>query len=198
MTFADAVLLALRNLRQSKLRTFLTVLGVSIGIASLAGMVSLGVGLQDQFVGGFTRSGMFDAINVMPGLDVRGLPGGRGGRGARRNSAQPVDVPPRALDESALADLARLEHVKDVYPIVRVPIEVKLGEVTEYTTATGVPMSSRGIGAFQTLAHGEFFRDETSADCMLSVSFANRLVENPTQLLGTALSLGYATSDPAA
>ena len=199
MTFSDAVVLALRNLRQSKLRTFLTVLGVSIGIASLAGMVSLGVGLQDQFVGGFTRSGMFDAINVMPGFDVRGLPGGRGGgRGARRSSAQPADVPPRALDEAALADLAKLEHVKDVYPIVRVPVEVKFGDVTEYTTATGVPISSRGIGAFQTLAHGEFFRDETSADCMLSVSFANRLVENPAQLLGTTLSLGYATSHPTA
>jgi putative ABC transport system permease protein len=195
VTLGDAISLALRNLRQSKLRTFLTVLGVSIGIASLAGMVSLGVGLQDQFVGGFTRSGMFDAINVMPGLDLRGLPGGRGGRGARRSSAQPVDVPARMLDESALTDIAKLEHVKDVYPIVRVPIEVKFGDATEYTTATGVPLSSRGIGAFHTLAHGEFFRDETAADCMLSIPFANRLVEDPAKLLGATLSVGYATSD---
>ena len=40
--------LALRNLRQAKLRTALTTLGVAIGIASLAGMVSLGVGLEEQ------------------------------------------------------------------------------------------------------------------------------------------------------
>ncbi|PYR00579.1 MAG: hypothetical protein DMF96_03035 [Acidobacteria bacterium] len=40
-------------------------IGVSIGIASLAGMVSLGLGLQDQFVGRFLKSGMFDAITVM-------------------------------------------------------------------------------------------------------------------------------------
>ena len=46
MTFRDTLDLALRNLRQAKLRTSLTTLGVAIGIASLAGMVSLGVGLR--------------------------------------------------------------------------------------------------------------------------------------------------------
>ena len=200
MTFADAITLAFRNLRQSKLRTFLTVLGVSIGIASLAGMVSLGVGLQDQFVGRFLRSGMFDSISVMSGQTDLRTPGGgrgRGGRGGRRGAAQPADVPPRVLDEEALADLAKLEHVKDVYPIIRVPVEVKLGEVTEYAGATGVPMSSRGIGAFQTVTHGEFFRDETTPDCMLSLEFANRLVEdNPAQLVGKTLTLGYAAATP--
>ena len=53
MTFRDTLSLALRNLGEAKLRTSLTTLGVSIGIASLAGMVSLGVGLQDQFVSRF-------------------------------------------------------------------------------------------------------------------------------------------------
>ena len=199
MTFKDAIALAFRNLRQSKLRTFLTVLGVSIGIASLAGMVSLGVGLQDQFVGRFLRSGMFDSINVLPGQDPRALLGGRGrgrgGRGARSSSAQPADVPARSLDEAALEDLAKLEHVKDVYPIIRVPLEVKYGDITEYAGATGVPMSSRGVGAFQTMAHGEFLADEAAADCMISLDFANRLVENnPAQLIGKMLSLGYPSS----
>ena len=60
MTLGDTVSLALRNLGQSKLRTGLTMLGVAIGIASLAGMVSLGVGLQEQFVGRFTNAGLFD------------------------------------------------------------------------------------------------------------------------------------------
>jgi hypothetical protein len=40
MTFGDTLSLALRNLGEAKLRTSLTTLGVSIGIASLAGMVS--------------------------------------------------------------------------------------------------------------------------------------------------------------
>ena len=84
MTFRDALGLALRNLGQAKLRTSLTVLGVSIGIASLAGMVSLGVGLQDQFVGRFTKSGMFDSITVLAGADRPGGLATLGGAPARR------------------------------------------------------------------------------------------------------------------
>jgi len=86
MTFRDTLGLALRNLGEAKLRTSLTTMGVSIGIASLAGMVSLGVGLQDQFVGRFTQSGMFDGIPVRAGADLPGfMAGGRGGgRGGRR------------------------------------------------------------------------------------------------------------------
>jgi hypothetical protein len=70
MTFRDTAGLALRNLGQAKLRTSLTTLGVSIGIASLAGMVSLGVGLEDQLVSRFNRSGMFDSVTVMSGSDA--------------------------------------------------------------------------------------------------------------------------------
>jgi hypothetical protein len=80
MTFRDTLGLALRNLGEAKLRTSLTTMGVSIGIASLAGMVSLGVGLQDQFVGRFTKSGMFDAITVTPGAEFAGVHGRRPGR----------------------------------------------------------------------------------------------------------------------
>jgi len=91
MTFRDTLGLALRNLGEAKLRTSLTTMGVSIGIASLAGMVSLGVGLQDQFVGRFTKSGMFDAITVTPGQDLPGFMAG-----TRRASRIRVAAPGRA------------------------------------------------------------------------------------------------------
>ena len=74
MSFYDILALSLRNLRQSKLRTALTTMGVSIGIASLAGMVSLGVGLQDQVVGRFLQAGVFDAITVVSPAALGGAP----------------------------------------------------------------------------------------------------------------------------
>ena len=64
MRLADTLLLALRNLREARLRTVLTSLGVSIGIASLVGMVSFGVAMQDQVLGNLLRSGVFDSITV--------------------------------------------------------------------------------------------------------------------------------------
>ncbi len=38
--------LALRNLRESSLRNSLTTIGISVGVASLVAMLSLGIGLQ--------------------------------------------------------------------------------------------------------------------------------------------------------
>src|SRR5437867_8059455 len=97
MTVGDTLGLSLRNLRQSKLRTVLTTLGVSIGIASLAGMVSLGVGLQEQIIGRILQSGLFDSITVVSpsqlgvaGAVLAARGGLRGGpRGGGANSAPP-------------------------------------------------------------------------------------------------------------
>ena len=203
MSLRDAFQLALRNLRQSKLRTSLTVLGVAIGIASLAGMVSLGVGLQDQFVGRFMQSGMFDAITVMPGnvqASINGpFGGGRGRSGRGGRGARPVDdAPVKPLDDAALAEFAALSNVKDVYPMVRVPVEIKLGETTDFTSAAGIPMSAKGVGPFQTIAHGEFFPGENEPAAMLSLPMANRLVEsNPEQLIGQEVTLAYAKASGA-
>ena len=197
MTFSDAISLALRNLRQSKLRTALTMLGVAIGIASLAGMVSLGVGLQDQFVGRFTRSGMFDSVTVLPGNVQLNFGPGRGGRGrGGRPQPSPEDETPRKpLDDASLTELAGLEHVREVYPIIRVPVELKFGEVTEYPIVTGIPMSAKDSGGFQKIAHGEFLRNDTDNACMLSLEMANRLVtSDPGQLVGKEVTLSYASS----
>src|SRR5260221_13163172 len=99
MTFRDTLGLSLRNLSQAKLRTSLTTLGVSIGIASLAGMVSLGVGLEDQLVGRFTKSGMFDSVTVMSGADRPGclaavVPGRRGLGRRGFGGGRPLTAPP--------------------------------------------------------------------------------------------------------
>ena len=50
MNFFDIMSLALRNLRQSKLRTALTVIGVVIGVGAIITMVSLGLGLQQNIL----------------------------------------------------------------------------------------------------------------------------------------------------
>ena len=62
MTWADTLRLAFRNLGQARVRTALTVGGVAIGIASLSGLVSLGVGLLEQLVVRVGKSGRVDAI----------------------------------------------------------------------------------------------------------------------------------------
>ena len=208
MTFRDTLDLALRNLGEAKLRTSLTTMGVSIGIASLAGMVSLGVGLQDQFVGRFTKSGVFDAITVTPGQDRPGFAAGlgraRGGRrtgfGARRRTERAAQAAPDApalrtdLNDETIKELATLERVRDVYPNIQVPVEAKYGDESEGTLAGGVPMSAKGEGAFQSLTYGAFFSSDSANECLLSLDMAKRIDEaTPQSLVGKSLTLSHAS-----
>ena len=201
MTFRDTLDLALRNLGQAKLRTSLTMLGVSIGIASLSGMVSLGVGLQDQFVGRFTRSGMFDSINVLPGTARVAIgPGGRG-RGTApfgQRETRPAEMgPARELNEETLKEIAALPRVRDVYPSLRVPLQVKFGTLTEFATASAVPVSAAGEGVYQSIPHGRFFASDDEAACMLSLDYAKRMNDaSPGSLVGQQLTLSYPSGPP--
>ena len=201
MTFRDTVDLAVRNLGQSKLRTGLTTLGVSIGIASLSGMVSLGVGLQDQFVDRFARSGMFDSVNVLPGsARVTIGAGGRGGGPVpfgQRESSRADGAPAKEITEETLAEIATLPQVRHVYPSLRVPAQVRFGDRSEFATVASVPMSARGEGVFQSIPHGRFFAGDGEAACMLSLDYAKRMNEtNPGSLVGQQLTLSYAVAAP--
>ena len=203
MTFRDTLGLALRNLGEAKLRTSLTTLGVSIGIASLAGMVSLGVGLQDQFVARFTKSGLFDSITVTPGQDMPGglatlARGGRRGFGANRRAQRtapsPDATPLRSdLNDETVKELAALEGVREVYPNVRAPVEAKYGSDSEGLLAAGVPMTAKDEGAFQSITFGRFFSDDAAKECLLSLDMAKRIdPANPQNLIGKDLILIHA------
>jgi putative ABC transport system permease protein len=200
MTLKDALGLALRNLGQAKLRTSLTTLGVAIGIASLAGMVSLGVGLQDQFVGRLTRSGLFDSITVLSASDLpgglarlggagrRGFGRGRGGGRANGGAAR------TDLTDETIKDLAALPHVRDVFPNVRVPLQMKFNNEQESFAASGVPMSANGEGAFRSISYGTFFPNDADMTCMLSLDLAKRMNDaEPGSLVGQTVTLLHAS-----
>jgi len=203
MTFRDTFSLALRNLGEAKLRTSLTTLGVSIGIASLAGMVSLGVGLQDQFVERFTKSGLFDTVTVTPGQDLPGglatlARGGRRGFGANRRAQRatpsPDATPLRSdLNDATIKELAGLDGVREVYPNVRAPVEAKYGSDSEGMLAAGVPMTAKDEGAFQSITFGRFFSDDAARECLLSLDMAKRIdAGSPQGLIGKDLILIHA------
>jgi energy-coupling factor transporter ATP-binding protein EcfA2 len=149
--FTDAIDLSLRNLRQSRLRTSLTTLGVSIGIASLAGMISLGIGLEDQVVGRFKQSGLFGSITVTSQGDLRGALAQLGQRGGlrtpgARGEGAPSGRAPVELDGDAIQRISALQKVREVTPNLRLPVEATIGEFSSPVIATGTPMSSKRRG----------------------------------------------------
>jgi len=63
----DLAELAVRNLRESVLRNSLTTVGISVGVASLVAMLSLGIGLQQLATKRLVKSGLFDTVVVTSG-----------------------------------------------------------------------------------------------------------------------------------
>lgn len=128
MSFFDILHLALRNLREAKLRASLTTMGVIVGVAVIVTMVSFGLGLQRNAVQRFKDLDLFNEITVsgrnltnLVSAALNGPPPGRtenppnqrGGRGIRANRDSE-----RALTDEAIAEIAEIEGVASVEPTV--------------------------------------------------------------------------------
>src|SRR6476469_3851769 len=68
----DILLAGLSSLRRQKLRTTLTTLGVSIGIATLVASISVGLGVRRIIEDGFKKEHRLREITVYPGFDRGG------------------------------------------------------------------------------------------------------------------------------
>jgi putative ABC transport system permease protein len=198
MIALDISRLAARNLREAKLRTALTTTGVAIGVGALTCMVSFGVGIQEQLFGQFLKSGLFDTITVTSAR----LGVGPGMRGRPERAASPsapgaakAKAPAPLLDDDALRKFAAIDRVREAYPNVRVPVEIKYGSFSEFTAAAGIPMSARNEGVFRNMSRGSFFPGDAADTCILSQNLADRMAEGDTgKLIGTKVRLSFASS----
>ncbi|HUL15296.1 MAG TPA: ABC transporter permease [Terriglobales bacterium] len=183
MKFGDMTELAVRNLREAVLRNSLTTLGVAVGVASLVAMLSLGVGLQQLATNRLNRSGLFDSVFVSSRVNFRG-PG-------RRPAASADEKPPRALDEDARSQIARLPNVIEVYPQIRFFTEIRFDGKPFATMVAGMPESSKASGAFDGM-QGRFFSGASADEAILQSEFAKELSPQPSSLIGKDLILRYA------
>jgi len=180
----DLFELAVRNLRQSKLRNGLTTVGISVGVASLVAMLSLGVGLQQMATRRLAGSGLFDTVFVTSRQDFRGFD-----REDDAKTAHPEQSP--VLDDAARQKIAHLPNVTEVEPEVRVMGEIVSGGQTYFGFVTGLPMSARQNEAFDNLK-GKFFSSNDADEAILLTDFAKELdPKNPNAVIGQDITLRY-------
>jgi putative ABC transport system permease protein len=180
----DLLDLAVRNLRQSKLRNGLTTIGISVGVASLVAMLSLGVGLQQLATKRLAGSGMFDTVFVTSRQDFRGFD-----REEDQKDQHPENAP--VLDGAARQKMAALKYVTEVEPEVRVMGEMAYHGETHFGFVTGLPMSARENEAFDNL-QGKFFSRSDAGEVILLNDFAKELdASNPKGLIGQEVTLRY-------
>lgn len=166
MKIPDLAELAVRNLRESVLRNSLTTVGISVGVASLVAMLSLGIGLQQLASRRLVKSGLFDTVVVTSRRDLRG-------RDAERNGPSPGES--RLLDETARAEIEKLPNVSEAYPDIRFATELRFEDKPHMTMISALPDSARSNDAFEGM-QGSFFSSQTAPEVILQKSFAEELL----------------------
>ena len=173
MPFFDLLKLALRNLREAKLRATLTSMGVIVGVAVIVTMVSFGLGLQRNLLSRFKALDLFSEMTVF-GKSIAVAAGNLDRAGARRGSGDrqgprlPNDfTPTRILDDAAINDIAKLPGVAYVEPFIGFTAQCRSnGKVfgRQISGATVPNSSSR----FKEFAAGQMISSATADETVIT------------------------------
>jgi putative ABC transport system permease protein len=144
MYILDNIKLATRTFRTRKLRTFLTVLGISVGIAAILFLVSLGYGLQRVLLEKITR------LDTLLTLDV-----------TTPNSSMLV------LDQQLVDDLSKLPNVTEVSPLRTVISNCKLENISSQVSFSAVNTDYFRLGGIELVA-GEIYKEGNDNKVVLS------------------------------
>jgi putative ABC transport system permease protein len=204
MKFYDVADLAVRNLRESVFRNSLTTIGISVGVASLVAMLSLGIGLQQLASRRLQKSGLFDTVVATSRRDLRNF------REQREDGPPPAESP--SLDESARQKIAQIPGVVEAYPDIRFVTDVRFDGKPHLTMVAGIPFSAKNNNDAFDGMQGRFFSSDAGPEVILQKSFAEELLGITTKpgtdttniaelakpLLGKELTMRYAerTSSP--
>lgn len=123
MRFSDLLSMSVNNLRRRKLRTFLTVLGVVIGTASIVVMVSLGIGLNELTMEQIASYGSLTEISIYSDAMWGGSDDGKD---------------PKYMTDEIMDQFRRLDHVTTVSPILSTYVIMRQGVYQANVNLTGV------------------------------------------------------------
>ena len=189
MSFLDILHLALRNLRQAKLRAILTTMGVIVGVAVIVTMVSFGLGLQSNMLERFKALDLFNEIQVfgqglssLAGMD---RPAARD-EGERRQRTRRAT---RILDDAGVKEIAAVPGVAYVEPSVNFPAYVRSNGklLTQYVGGANIPNSAT---RFQHFAAGRMISAPTADEAVVSERFIREFgYEKPADAIGKTLEL---------
>ena len=174
--YIEALKMALTAMSSHKLRTFLTMLGIIIGIASVVSVVALGTGSQQSVLENMASMGT-NTIEIKPG----------NGLGDRRSGRI------RTLTASDANALKVLPFVDSVTPTVRANVAIRYANQAVSGEVQGVGTEYFRVRGY-TLAQGQYFDDDSvEALAQVAIIDANTvavLFPNETAI-GKVIFLGH-------
>lgn len=165
MRLSDSIKLALQNLWRTRFRSFLTVLGVVIGISAIVAFVSLGVGLQkitaDQVVG----------MSALTTLTVSQTP-----------ATSTMEEGPN-LNDQVIDKISKLKGVVAVTPSVSLPANVSSSGTSAGAIVYGINVSNIDLEVAG-LDHGKPIENSSSNEAIISSALASAFDSNHDNVLG--------------
>ena len=188
MAFLDILHLALRNLRQAKLRAGLTAMGVIVGVAVIVTMVSFGLGLQRNLLARFKALDLFNEISVfgqsLSSLASAGLDRSRGDGDRRGPRGRPDKAPTRMLDDAAIAEISKIPGVAYVEPNISLWIYMRANGRVQTSTAAGATIPNAS-SQFQQFVAGKMIGSPTANEVVVSERFTRDFgFEKPADAIG--------------
>ena len=198
MHFTNLLKIALRAIAANKLRAFLTMLGIIIGVASVITMIAIGEGSKASIQSNISQMGS-NMIYVNPGAD-------RGPGGARQEASAMQTL--KIKDYELLASEAKM--VKAISPTVQSGGQFIYGNNNTPSTLYGVSVGYLDVRQLQ-VEEGEMFDDEdvrlSAKVCVIGRTVANELFPGgedpvgkvvrfksiPFRIVGVLKSKGYNT-----
>lgn len=111
--------LCLTNMKQRGVRTFLTILGVVIGVISIVSLLAIGIGVKNELLSVVESTGSITEVRIS-GVN----------EGKRKD---------KMITDRRAVDLEKLEYVKAVYPQTEIFAKMDYKNFTVYTVITGIP-----------------------------------------------------------
>jgi putative ABC transport system permease protein len=198
--YTHLVKAALVDFRRNKVRTFLTSLGITIGVLSVVMLIALGLGLKNYLKQQFESLGS-NLIMVMPGSGFGGEGGFGGSFGGIAGGVK--------FDEKDVRDIARIGGVEYSIPAFFKTVMVETGEKEEFGYVIGSNEELFVLMNMEPQA-GEFFTktdiNSRSKNVVLGKTLAEELFDSPEDALGKTvrvadqrfkvMGVAEASSDP--
>ncbi len=163
----DLVVLAVRNILNRRRRSWLTIIGIFIGIAAVVALVSMGQGLNQAVVGEFERIGA-DKVFVTPGGDPT------------TSFTQSAS----ALGTSDLDAVRRTRGVDDAGGALFRSARVEYRDQSAFTTVIGLPAGSELLQesfAFE-VEDGRMIRDTDRSGAVIGSRVADGIFDEEVDL----------------
>lgn len=171
MRWSELIILGFSNLLRSKLRTFLTILGVIVGIGALVSMVSFGVGLQKNVTDATLNNEFLLTLNITSmKIDLSGSPQSQVAKALQDQSKNRV-----VLNDSLVEVMGKIPGVELVYPQVSFPAVIKLGKEKTQVDVEAIPPEVASKPPYNDLIAGRGFSSDTAWEICLSQNVLKKL-----------------------